>query len=200
MLVVYDYPEIPFIFEHRSLPAKSGVEYMDQAHGVRAGIVVQCEGGYFAGSNGGAVYDLNDKEMIKFPGDGGAGHMANFLGVVRSRRTGDLIAPVELGQVGASLCHFGNISYRVGQAASLGQVRESLGAVPAALPHFEGLAANLGANGVDLASQPLRLGAWIQVDGDMITGTESGGEASLERARFLLRETHRPPFVMPEQA
>jgi predicted dehydrogenase len=199
MIVVYDYPEIPFIFEHRGLPAKTGVTYVDQAHGVRAGVVVHCEGGYFAGGDGGTLYDLNNKVLKKFPGDGGAGHMPNFLGAVRSRRVGDLIAPMAVGQVSASLCHFGNISYRIGEAASPATIRESLGAVPAAQQYFDGLVKNLGANGVDIEREPLTLGKWVDVDGDNITQVASGGESSLEWARFLLRETHRTPYVIPEQ-
>jgi predicted dehydrogenase len=199
IIAVYDYPEVPFIFEHRGLPAKPGVEYMDQTRGVRFGIVVQCEGGYFAGMNGGAVYDNNDKLVMKFPGDGGAGHMPNFLGTVRSRRVADLVAPCDVAHTGASLCHFGNISYRIGATAGLGQVRASLEAVPAAGKYLDGLAKNLGANGVDLSRDPFRLGQWIQAEGDNIAQVESGSEAALERARFLLRETHRPPYAIPDQ-
>jgi len=172
---------------------------MDQTRGVRFGIVVQCEGGYFAGMNGGAVYDNNDKLVMKFPGDGGAGHMPNFLGTVRSRRVADLVAPCDVAHTGASLCHFGNISYRIGATAGLGQVRASLEAVPAAGKYLDGLAKNLGANGVDLSRDPFRLGQWIQAEGDNIAQVESGSEAALERARFLLRETHRPPYAIPDQ-
>ncbi|HXQ79871.1 MAG TPA: Gfo/Idh/MocA family oxidoreductase [Opitutaceae bacterium] len=199
MLTVYDYPEVPFIFEHRGLPAKPGVNYMDQTYGIRVGIVVQCEGGYFAGANGGAVYDSDRKLVKKFPGDGGAGHMPNFLAAVRSRRVGDLAAPVDVAHTGASLCHFGNISYRIGETADLDHVRDSLQTVPAAGQYLEGLAGNLGANGVDIARNPLRLGKWIQVEGDEIAQVESGSEEALQRARFLLRETHRPPYLIPDQ-
>ena len=199
MIVVYDYPEIPFVFEHRGLPAKAGVNYADQARGVRAGVIVHCEGGYFAGGDGGTLYDLKDKVVKKFPGDGGAGHMPNFLAAVRSRRVADLIAPMSVGQVSASLCHFGNISYRVGAAAGPATVREALGAVPAAQACFDGLAKNLAANGVDTDREPLTLGKWVEVDGDQVTGVKSGDETSLEKARFLLRETHRAPYQVPEQ-
>jgi predicted dehydrogenase len=199
IIAVYDYPEVPFIFEHRGLPAKPGVEYMDQVRGVRFGIVVQCEGGYFAGMNGGAVYDNNDKLVMKFPGDGGAGHMPNFLGTVRSRRVADLVAPCDVAHTGASLCHFGNISYRIGATAGLDQARASLEAVPAAGKYLEGLAKNLSANRVDLSRDPLRLGQWIEVEGDNIAQLESGSVPALERARYLLRETHRPPYTIPDQ-
>ena len=199
MLAVYDYPEVPFVFEHRGLPAKAGVEYMDQTCGVRFGIVVQCEGGYFAGMNGGAVYGADNTIVKKFPGDGGAGHMANFLGAVRSRRAADLVAPLDVAFTAARLCHFGNISYRIGAEAGLDRIRSSLEAVPPAGPYLEGLAGNLGANGVDLKRARLRLGQWVTVEGDGVTQVGSGREEALERARYLLRETHRPPYVIPDQ-
>jgi hypothetical protein len=34
---------------------------------------------------------------------------------------------------------------------------------------------------------------------DGIAGVESDVAADLEKARFLLRETQRPPYVIPEQ-
>ena len=41
-------------------------------------------------------------------------HLANFLAAVRSRRYQDLHADVEVGRQSADLCHFANISYRLG--------------------------------------------------------------------------------------
>jgi predicted dehydrogenase len=200
MLAVYDYPQVPFVFEHRGLPARSGSDEADKVLGVAAGVVVHCEGGYFAGLKGGKAYDSEGRVVMEFTGDDGAGHMPNFLDAVRSRRAVDLVAPVEVGHVGASLCHCGNISYRIGESAGIDQVRASVGAVPAAGPHLEELLGNLRANGVDLGRLPLRLGPWINVEGDAITGVESGGDAGLERARFLLRGAHRPPYLLPEGA
>ncbi len=43
-------------------------------------------------------------------------HVQNFYDVVRSRKTSDLLAPVEYGHTGAALCHLGNISYRLGRS------------------------------------------------------------------------------------
>jgi predicted dehydrogenase len=199
MLTLYDYAEVPFVFEHRALPAKPGVNFTDNAHGVRTGVVVRCENGYFAGLVGGVVYDNAGKVVKKFPGDGGAKHMPNFLDAVRSRRDRDLVTPVELGHVGASLCHYGNISYRIGGIASRADARIAVAAIPPAEQHFEHLLEHLAIHGVDLERQPLTLGPWLEIDGDNITRVEAGTDATLEYARFLLRETHRPPYTLPEQ-
>jgi predicted dehydrogenase len=48
-----------------------------------------------------------------------ASHMRNFLKAVRSRRTGDLTADIEVGAASADLSHLANISYRVGRKLTL---------------------------------------------------------------------------------
>ena len=55
-------------------------------------------------------------------------------------------------------------------------------------------------HGIDLAKQPFRLGPWLDVEtsGDGITAVASLKEGVLERARFLLKDTQRPPYVIPE--
>ncbi len=48
--------------------------------------------------------------------DGGQGHFENFIQCIRSRKVEDLRAPLEEGHLSTSLCHLGNISYRVGRS------------------------------------------------------------------------------------
>jgi predicted dehydrogenase len=48
-----------------------------------------------------------------------ASHMRNFLRAVRSRRTEDLTADIEVGAASAELSHLANISYRVGRKLTL---------------------------------------------------------------------------------
>jgi predicted dehydrogenase len=43
-------------------------------------------------------------------------HVDNFIECVRSRKSEDLKAPIEDGHLSATLCHLGNISYRVGRS------------------------------------------------------------------------------------
>jgi predicted dehydrogenase len=45
--------------------------------------------------------------------DPGQPHFENFIGCVRSRKAQDLRAPLEEGHFSTTLCHLGNISYRV---------------------------------------------------------------------------------------
>jgi len=138
----------------------------------------------------------------KFPGDGGVvGHMSNFLDAVRSRRTEDLAASPEIGHASAAICHFGNISLRVGAPAAPTALNAALEAIPAAAEVGRSMVDHLGVHGVDLAKRPMTLGSWMDIapDGDGIAAVKSGGEGALERARYLLRETQRPPYVIPEK-
>lgn len=199
-LVVYDYPGFPMVFENRGLPAKPDVSYMDQTGGIRVGIVAHCEGGYVSGLTGLAAYDPTGKVIQKFEG-GGGGHLDNFLRAVRSRRAQDLAAPVEIGHQSAALCHYGNISYRVGEAADPGKVQRALAEIPAAAEIGRGLDAHLAVHGHDLARDRYVLGPWLQLDrtGDAIDAVAGGDPARLDEARFLLREAPRPPYVIPER-
>jgi predicted dehydrogenase len=200
-IAVYDYPQIPLIFEHRALPAKPGVSYLDQVGGLRTGVIAYCEGGTVAGLVGATAFDKSGKQIRKFAGDGGATHVQNFFDAVRSRRKADLAAPVETGHLSASLCHFGNISYRAGAAAPTAAIDSAISDFPAAGAIHRELSTHLGVHGVDLAKQPFRLGPWLSLDaiGDGITAVSSQKEGTLEYARFLLKETQRPPYVIPEQ-
>jgi hypothetical protein len=200
-LAVYDYPEIPLFFETRSLPAKPGVTFMDQQGGIRAGVIAHCEGGTLSGLIGATAFDPSGKVIQKFVGDGGGGHVGNFIAAIRSRRKEDLAAPVEAGHLSASLCHYGNISYRVGETAPSERIAEALGPLPAAGALHRQLEQHIKAHEVDLAKQPFRLGSWLQLDatGDSIVNVDSQNETALDRARYLLRETLRPPYVIPEQ-
>ena len=46
----------------------------------------------------------------------GDAHFENFIACVRSRKSTNLRAPIEEGHLSTTLCHLGNISYRVGRS------------------------------------------------------------------------------------
>jgi predicted dehydrogenase len=201
-LAVYDFPAAPVIFEHRALSAAPGVSYSDQINGVRVGIVAHCEGGYLSGLVGCVAHDPSGKVIKKFGGDGGgARHLDNFLAAVRSRRAQDLAAPPEIGHASAALCHFGNISLRLGAAAPPAAIDHALESTPVVAPMARALQAHLGVHGVDVAQQPLALGPWLELEssGDNVARLEGAAPAALERARYLVHEAQRPPFAIPAQ-
>ena len=59
--------------------------------------------------------DADDEELA---------HFGNFIGCVRSRKSGELKAPLVEGHFSTTLCHLGNISYRVGRSVTFDGARE----------------------------------------------------------------------------
>ena len=81
-------------------------------------VSVYGEKGYMViGLNGTYETFLDGKPGPKGSGGGRHPELArNFYDVVRSRKMADLLAPVRWGSTGASLCHLGNIAYRLGRS------------------------------------------------------------------------------------
>lgn len=198
-LTVLEFGKIPIFFESRGLTMKPGMRAMDHHRGIRTGVIVQCEGGYYAGYSGGALYDNNGKQVKKIPGDGGESHMRNFLDAVQSRRAEDLRGPLELAHGSTACCHYGNLSYRAGAAASFEDVHAAFEFLPAAQESLDRMRDHLGAHGVDLRANPLNLGRWVHSDGnDGVSQVEDSDDQLAERIRFLARDVQRAPYVIPE--
>ena len=199
-LCLFDYPGFPMLVENRNLPTKSGVKAMDQFRGIREGFALDCEGGSFVGLKGGGwIYDKAGQRLRQFPGDGGGKHMANFLAAVCSRRTEELNAPATEGHVSSTLCHLGNISWRLGRPAPLAACRDALRTHPAAAETLTLLERNVAANGVDLAKSRFVLGPWLEVDAatESIRAVTGGDATTLTASLALARGSDRPPYRFP---
>ena len=199
-LTVFDYPEIPIIVENRGLPAKTGANYMDNIRGIRKGIIVQCENGYYAGQNGGWIYDNEGKKIKQFVSEGGKSHMNNFLEAVRSRKTQELKASIEVAHKSNVPPLYGNISYRLGQEADLKKIKETLQGYPLALNALDGIEKHLAANQVNLKQTPFNLGPWLTfaLGTDEIGSVEGveDSQGAMEQVKFLTKGTYRPPYVI----
>lgn len=199
-LAVYD-ADVPIFLETRGLTAEPGVRYMDNVRGVRRGVIVQCEHGYYAGHIGGAIYDNDGKRMKVLPGDGGGSHLANFFAAVRSRRAHDLAAPIETGFASSACSLLGNVSCRVGRPARPEEIATVLERFPPAGRILENMREHLARHGIDLEKTPHALGPWLEIDAASgeILGLEPASDDRLELARALWKGTHRPPFVFPPE-
>jgi hypothetical protein len=124
--------------------------------------------------------------------------MTNFLDAIRSRRSADLAASAATGHASASICHYGNISLRVGLPAAPDAVGTALASFPAAAAAAQSLQTHLGVHGVDLAAQPMALGPWLEIEATGDTITAAGSPAALDRARQLLREPQRLTYAIPD--
>jgi predicted dehydrogenase len=196
-LAIFDYKPAPMIIEIRGLPCEQGSRTMNSYKGIRSGNIVQCEQGYFVGGRGGGwAYDKDGKRIKQFKGDGGAGHQANFIRAVRSRKPEDLHADISEGHISAALCHMANISYRLGKESPAEDIREMIKDNKQGCETFERIEAHLAANGVDLKQSQITLGPWVEMDAQ--TERFTSGPIADKANQFLSRD-YRKPFVVPEQ-
>ena len=198
-LTVFDYPEIPIIMENRGLPMKPGVNAMDHLRGIREGVVVQCEDGYYAGYHGGWIWDNSGKKVKQFSKGGAETHMPNFLECMRTRKYDNLKAPIEMGHMSTSSCLIGNISYRLGSPAAQNHVQDKLRDHELASDTFNKLVGHLETNNVDLEKTPLNLGPWLKIDSkdqSIVSVDDNSSEDEKENANFLLKDVYRPPYTI----
>jgi len=188
-----DYPEAPIIFEMRNLSHAPGDTAMDLSYRrQRTPIVIECEHGYYAG---GWAFDYQDKRIRQFELSGGAGHHANFIKAMRSRKRSDLHADILDGHISTTLCHLGNISYRMGQGAEGDDIAQAVRSDRALQDMFGRFQDHLLLNRVDVKQTPRMLGPWLSLDGQQ---ERFVGEFSTQ-ANAYLRRSYRAPFEVPEQ-
>ena len=188
-ITYYEYEKTPVIYEI------CGIGQTGRYKTVSFGVVIQCENGYFAGGRaGGWTYDNKDRRIQQFPGDGGGGHVANFIEAVRSRKVGDLKADVLEGHISACLCHMGNISYRLGRKDTVGNIKKSVENKPMLAESFDRFVQYLQANKIDLNKESVTIGPMLTMDPEkeVFTGDYSSW------ANMLLKRNYRQPFVVPD--
>ncbi|OHE89655.1 MAG: dehydrogenase [Verrucomicrobia bacterium RIFCSPLOWO2_12_FULL_64_8] len=209
-VVIHDYATAPLIFEVRGLPETPSAApepgsdsgegagpprvRMSQYRGVSIGNVIDCEGGSVvtAGYFSAKAYDRAGRLVKEFRG--ADRHMANFIEVVRSRKTAELFAPAEVGHVSSALCHLGNISHRLGRAAPPGLLLEKIKGDGMLAEAYGRMAEHLAVNGVDLNKTPATLGVPLAIRpaAERFKGDEA--------ANALLTRDYRAPFVVPKLA
>ena len=169
---------------------------MDKYRGVSVGNVIDCEGGYLVTASyfSATAFDRAGKVVKEFKGDNR--HMQNFIDVVRSRKTADLYGPIDEGHVSSALCHLGNISHVLGQAAAPDALRDKLKGNAPLSEAYGRMAEHLAANDVDLAKTRATYGAALTLDGSKERFTGEFAEA----ANRLLTRAYRAPFVVPQLA
>jgi predicted dehydrogenase len=190
-IVFHDYPTAPLIFEVRGLPSGAGSKEMDKYRSVSIGVVVDCEGGTMVIPNysSATILDKDGAEIKKFSGS--SSHFANFIDAVRSRKPGDLHAPILEGHLSSALCHTGNISYRLGKTQSPDEMREAVKGNKDLAESLGRMEEHLGANHVDLNKTPATLGAALKMD--PLTERFIGSP----EADQLLTRDYRKRFVVP---
>jgi len=201
LVAFLDYRPAPLILEVRNLRVTKEPSSMGTFRGRDSGVVIDCEGGYFAGdSSGGTVFDAKGKKIKSIPPEvplekyPDAAHLSNFLAAVRSRRSGDLAAEALEGYRSVACCHMANLSYRLGKCSAPGAILETIRGEADLSDAFQRCREYLRANDVDLAITQATLGPWVSYDGKQ--GRFTGPLA--EEAKRLDYRGYRAPFVVAE--
>jgi hypothetical protein len=187
MVVLHDYGAKSLVLELRGLPTTG-------TRGVKVGLIVECTGGYLVmpSYHSGAAFDVQGNKIREFRG--GSNHFANFIAAVRSRDPRHLNADIEEGHLSSALCHLGNVSYQLGKPVNQRQLRDQLAPLHLAddvETILDGTLDHLAENRVDLAANPLRLGAPLTFD----AASESFPNHSVANA--MLTRDYRHPFLVP---
>ena len=188
-IIYYDFPAAPLLYEVHNLPKAKDSSDMPNFRGEGVGVVVQCEGGVVSLYRG-TAWDNDGKEVQRF--SGGGDHFVNFIEALRAGRRELLHAEVEVGHVSTAVCHAGNISLRVGQAASEADQRAAVADVPLLAEMHERFLAHLRAHEIAISSATL--GPWLEVD----QANECFRDH--DEANKLVRGYYRAPYVVPDLA
>lgn len=144
---------------------------------------------------GTSLFDPEGKLVSTFAGKKKTeSHFANFINTVRSRKQDELNAYILEGHQSTALCHMGNISWRLGETASVATIGEKLAQVKVhdnVRETLDRTVQHLQDNKVDLDKSKLVLGQLLLADSER--------EAFIDNPaanEFLTRE-YRKPFVVP---
>jgi predicted dehydrogenase len=199
-IALLDYRPAPLICEVRNVSAGKGAASMGKFRGQNKGVLIDCEGGYFAGdATGGALFDRQGKK-VRDLSDGDSpkalelAHLSAFLAGVRSRNAADLAAEALEGHRSTACCHMANVSHRLGKRSSPEAFRAAIAGDAELADAFERCRAYLHENGVDLNATPATLGPWVSLDEKQ--GRFVGDCA--DAANGLSRREYRKPFEVPE--
>jgi predicted dehydrogenase len=129
-------------------------------------------------------------------GSGDGGHFANFIKAVKSNATPDQVnGDIEIGHIGAGLCHMGNISYRLGRLAPFdsSDTKNAFGDDRDGSEAMARMIAHLTAQGVNLGETQCRLGRRLELD------PKSERFVGDREANNLLTREYRRPFIVPDK-
>lgn len=198
LIIYYDFPTAPVIYEVHNFRSAKGVRQAPLFRGLEVGAAVDCEGGYVMFRLGAKAFDTKGNEIKRFgeikegPGAEDHLHFENFIDAVRVSDRQKLHAEILEGHVSASVCHTGNISYRLGKKATVEEIRKVTGEIPAWNEAFDRLLAHLKANEIDVSGRTITLGPWLET----IPGQERFKDNA--EANAIVKGSYRAPFEVPE--
>ena len=188
MVSVYDYGDSQIIFEVRGLPTP---DYK----GAAIGVVFHGEKGYLVSASYEKLQAFDHEGQVIETFTGGGNHFQNFLDAIRADDSGLLNAPCLEGHISSSLCHLGNVSYRLGSSEVLAKTEAPFPNLPGGAEVFGGMCEHLITNGVDAKSAKIVAGVPLDFEPEAEQFT---GDHAAEANRMLGRD-YRAPFVVPAE-
>ena len=184
------------VVDVRNLSRNAGSKEPTQYLGMVHGNVFMCEDAIVKIQRGRGWALAHDGTQIKqYQGDAGGGHEANFIDALRSGQRTDLNCEIEIGHLSTAMCHMANLSYRIGNQASVDEIRESVAEHPDAIDTLHAVIDHTRAHHLDLKATPLTLGPRLQFDPD----SERFLGSHATDANAQLRYEMRSKFAIPEQ-
>ncbi|MGL4943904.1 MAG: Gfo/Idh/MocA family protein [Thermoguttaceae bacterium] len=194
--VLYDFGGVPVIYESCNLagakdkwqPHEMAEFYTDE--GVLSGGTFRPHSGDAAKIEVDFVAPVNDERLNK--NDSSLQNVANFLNAIRGMQS--LNAPIDEGFYSASVCHWGNASYRTAKPMPLAKCREALGTNAVMQKSIDVVLENLdNVLGSDRAATiPYVLGDVLTID---VEAEKLVGDT---KANDFLKRPVRQPFAVPE--
>jgi len=189
LLSLYDYGSAQMLFEVRGLDTK---DYK----GAKVGNIWFGDKGYVVCPNysSGIAYGKDGNKLTEFKGGSDQQHFDNFVKAVRSGKSSDLNCDVEEGHLSAALCHLGNISYRLGTPALLGDSLKAFGGNAECSEAYKRMKEHLTDNKVDLTAEKGLMGRKLMIDPktEKFTGTD------VAKANDMLFREYRKGFDISE--
>lgn len=190
----YDTGSIPVLFDLTNLPIKPGSKAAPGYEGTRSGFTVHCEGGsYSGGRGGGAAFDKDGKRIRKFSGNGGKGHMENFIDAVRQRKRSILKADIVQGHFSSGWCELANVAYKTGAGYSKEEALEINKGMKPWSDLLDTANARLEPYGITFDDPSIKVSPVLELD----PKTELFTGAMAEKANPHLGRTYRKGFELP---
>lgn len=202
IMTLYEHRGVKVVVDIRNLPdisrpagkrpgGKDGAVYLQS----RGGNYIKMERGIIKISRGGGwSYDLDGKKIKQYTGDGGRAHEQNFIDAIRQSKAALLNCEIKEGHLSTTMCHQANISYKLGQAATLDTAREALHHHADALNTFADMQEQTAGVGVDLNKTPFIMGPKLTYD----NASQSFTGEHYAKANAHLKVKYRKPFEIPE--